>query len=198
MEILKGLVTNLVTALIFITAVELIAPNNNMKKYLKFILGLILITVILNPIVELISKGKENVFVSISDYQDVVSKYDNKINNSDSGTLEKYNNDISKQTFIDNFNKNCDSLLKNKYPDKNFKSEVDCTVDFTDMSLDIKKIEIGISDKDIKKIKKIKIKNQSNEKQEKQENNQYKEVVNFVCEQLNIPKEKIEVYEIEE
>ena len=36
MSIVKEYVINLVATLVFITAVELIAPENNMKKYLKF------------------------------------------------------------------------------------------------------------------------------------------------------------------
>lgn len=58
-ETLKGLVTTLVTILIFISAVELIAPNNKMKKYIKFVLGLILTSVILNPILQFVSNGEK-------------------------------------------------------------------------------------------------------------------------------------------
>ncbi len=59
MELLNKFVITLVTILIFITAVEMIAPDNSMKKYLKFVLGLILITVILNPILTIILNGEE-------------------------------------------------------------------------------------------------------------------------------------------
>ena len=51
MELIKGFVTTLVTTLIFITAIELVGPDNSMKKYLKFVMGLILVAVLLNPIV---------------------------------------------------------------------------------------------------------------------------------------------------
>ena len=40
METLKNIVKTLVTMLIFISEVELIAPDNKMKKYIKLILGL--------------------------------------------------------------------------------------------------------------------------------------------------------------
>lgn len=42
MEALKKFVITLVTVLIFMSAVEMIAPSK-MKKYIKFVLGLILI-----------------------------------------------------------------------------------------------------------------------------------------------------------
>ena len=41
-ESLKGLVTTLTSMLVFIGAIEIIAPDNKMKKYIKFILGLML------------------------------------------------------------------------------------------------------------------------------------------------------------
>ncbi|MBW6410943.1 stage III sporulation protein AF [Clostridium weizhouense] len=201
MDTLKGFAITLVTVLIFITSVELIAPNNSMKKYLKFILGLILITVILNPIVKVISKGEENLFLSISDYEDVLSKYDNKAKNSDSNIVENDNTDIREKTFKENFNKNCESLLKTEYPNKSFKCEVDCEANFADMSLDIKKLKIGVSDKKIKKINKINkiaIKENKDDEKESRKNDEYKEIVRFICGQLNLSKEKIEVYELEE
>lgn len=88
MNLLKELVTTLVTALIFITAIELISPNNSMKKYLKFILGLVLITIILNPIVKIISNGQNNIYDSISDYEEVFSNYKNEVKSSAENELK--------------------------------------------------------------------------------------------------------------
>ncbi|MFQ9617688.1 MAG: stage III sporulation protein AF, partial [Clostridium butyricum] len=55
LEKLKALVATLTTVLIFISAVEILAPDKKMKKYISFVLGLILISTILNPIVEFIT-----------------------------------------------------------------------------------------------------------------------------------------------
>ncbi|MDR5587306.1 MULTISPECIES: stage III sporulation protein AF [Clostridium] len=195
MNLLKELVTTLVTALIFITAIELISPNNGMKKYLKFILGLVLITIILNPIVKIISNGEDSIYESISNYEDVFSNYKNEIKSSDEDKLK--DGDLRKQAFEENFNKNCESLLKSEYPNKNFKSDVECIVNFNNMIFDIKKIKIGISEKSVSKIKKVII-NKSDKYYEENQNSQYKEIVTFISEQLDIPKEKIEVYKIEE
>ena len=57
MELIKGFITTLVTTLIFITAIELVGPDNSMKKYLKFVMGLILVAVLLNPIVKFFTEG---------------------------------------------------------------------------------------------------------------------------------------------
>ncbi|WP_315079873.1 stage III sporulation protein AF [uncultured Clostridium sp.] len=195
MNLLKELVTTLVTALIFITAIELISPNNSMKKYLKFILGLVLTTIILNPIVKIISNGENNIYDSISNYEEVFSNYKNEVKSSEESELK--DGDLRKQAFEENFNKNCESLLKSQYPNKKFKSDVECIVNFNNMIFDIKKIKIGISEKSVSKIKKVII-NKSDKSYEDNQNSQYKEIVTFISEQLDIPKEKIEVYKIEE
>lgn len=197
MNILKELVTTLVTALIFITAIELISPNNSMKKYLRFILGLVLITIILNPIVKIISKGENSMFQSVYDYEQVFSNYKNEIKNSDEN--ENDQDDLRKKAFKENFNKNCENLLNSKYPNKKFRCDVECEVDFNKIVFDIQKIKIGISDNSISKIKKIdmKAKNKASEENNK-DNSKYQEIVIFISNQLDIPKEKIEVYKIEE
>lgn len=202
MDELKGLVTTLVTILIFISAVELVTPNNKMKKYIKFILGLILITVILNPILKFVSKGQESFSKGISEYEQAFSQSQNKtnmdLNNAlDGGQIGENENSTREKAFIKNFNKNCDSLLKNQYKDMIFKSEIDCNVDFLNMSLNINKLRIGVSDKKIKKIKTVNIK-EDNNINTKEDQIQYKEIINFVSNELDVPKEKIEVYKLEE
>ena len=96
-----------------------------------------------------------------------------------------------------NFNKNCDNLLKNQYKDKTFKSEIDCDVDFVNINLNVKKLKIGVGENKINKIKKIVI-DKEVETVTKEENKEYTEIINFVSSELNIPKEKIEVYKIDE
>ena len=51
MDYINNFVITLVATMIFMTAVEIISPDNSMKKYIKFVLGLILISVMINPIV---------------------------------------------------------------------------------------------------------------------------------------------------
>ncbi len=64
MEALKKFVITLVTVLIFMSAVEMIAPSK-MKKYIKFVLGLILITIILNPILQIVEGGEKTLQMSL-------------------------------------------------------------------------------------------------------------------------------------
>lgn len=198
-DTLKNIVITLVTILIFISAVELISPNNKMKKYIQFILGLILITVILNPVLQFISNGDKNVIDGIQSYQEVFSKNENNLNLNNTNTFDnnKDKEDVRKKAFVKNFNKNCDNLLKNQYKNMTFKSQIDCDVNFTNITLNVRKLKIGVGENKINKIKKIVI-NKEGESSKKEENKEYTEIIKFVSSELNIPKEKIEVYKLEE
>lgn len=197
-ETLKNIVITLVTMLIFISAVELVSPNNKMKKYIKFILGLLLVTVILNPILQLISNGEKNIVDGIKGYEKIISQNENKTDLDSINTLKSNEDkeDDRKKAFINNFNKNCDNLLKNKFKDMTFKSEIECDVDFTNVTLNVKKLRIGITDSKVTKIKKVVI-NESSNSSTKEESEEYAEIVNFASSELSIPKEKIEVYKDE-
>ena len=201
METLKGIVTTLTTVLIFISAVELIAPKNKTKKYVSFVLGLILISVLLNPIIKFISNGEKSIEAGIEDYTSVLSKDESRIKseNDPNTSFESNNdnNDSRKSAFIKNFNKNCDSMLKEKFKDMTFKSEVDCDVDFNNIKINIKKLSIGIKDKTVKKIEPVKI-GKDKEEDDKSLNDEYGDIITYVSSELQIPKEKIEVYRLEE
>ncbi|OOM80017.1 stage III sporulation protein AF [Clostridium sp. BL-8] len=193
-ETLKSIVINLVTVLIFISAVELMAPDNKMKKYIKFVLGLILITAILNPILKLVSNGGRDVISNIKNYEEVFSREENKINSDNGDAFTKDDNENSrKKAFVNNFNKNCDNLLRNKFKNEDFKSEVDCDIDFSNITFNVKKLKIGVADNKVNKVKKIVISDNSNENA-KDENEKYTEIVNYISDELDISKDKIEVY----
>ncbi len=60
MEFLKNWIKNLVTVIIFISFIEMITPNNNLKKFVNLILGFVIMITILNPIISLLN-GKANI-----------------------------------------------------------------------------------------------------------------------------------------
>jgi stage III sporulation protein AF len=201
-ETLKNIVITLVTVLIFISAAEIISPNNKMKKYIKFVLGLILISVILNPILQFVSNGERSVIDSIESYEEVFSKDKDKIDLDNINTSKEIENkeDSRKKAFISNFNKNCDKLLVDKFKNQVFKSDVDCDINFTDIRLTVKKLKIGVSENKINKVNKVKkvVINNNAQDDIKEEKEEYKDIVEFISNELNIPKEKIEVYKAEE
>lgn len=193
METLKGFVITLVTTMILITAVELIAPDNSMKKYLKFVLGLILIVVILNPILKFFNVGENELKNSISFYEKNLKEKesDNDINVD--------SNKLREESFKNNFNKNCENMLKNEFKDMEFKCEVDCNIDFKGVKFDISSINVYIKDKKVKKVvnvEKVEIDTSKESKKKENKNEEYKDVVNFFKSELEISENKINIYKM--
>ncbi|WML35311.1 stage III sporulation protein AF [Clostridium sp. OS1-26] len=57
LQALREWLIGICTAVFFITAVEIILPDNSLKKYAKFVLGLILITVFINPLIKVFDRN---------------------------------------------------------------------------------------------------------------------------------------------
>lgn len=152
MEALRNWVVNICTTVIFMTAVEMILPENKMKKYAKFVLGLILIAVLINPIIKLFDGQYD-----ISTYASKASKfldekgYENK--------LEKYKETGMKttiDTFKLNLEKECEKKLKEKYPNNNYKVSAEVSYD-SNTEIVIKGLKIGVKDGDIEKVKRVEV-----------------------------------------
>lgn len=191
MEEIKGFVITLVTMLILMTAIEFIAPDNNMKKYLKFVLGLILISVMLSPIISLFSKGEESISLQIQKYME--------LSENESVEVSKDYKINSESVFKENLQENCNRLLKEKFSDKDFISNIDCNVDMDNINYSINKIQVGVKNKEVSKIQKIIINTQEDSKtvssQEEKVNNE-DEIISYLAEALNVSKDKIEVYKV--
>lgn len=59
MEFIKEWVTTIVVFVLIATVVDFLLPNSKMHKYVKMVVGLLLITIIINPIFSLLSKNFE-------------------------------------------------------------------------------------------------------------------------------------------
>lgn len=193
-ENLKSIVITLVTILIFISAVELLSPNNKTNRYIQFILGLILIAVILNPILQLCINGEESVAKSIENYEELFKNNDVDSNKKSNNLFQNKEREREK-VFIENLNRNCNDLLQNQYKDMFFKSEIDCTVDFSNMDVIINKIKIGVSKNAITKVNKIAI-NNSTQKSSNSELTEYASIIKLISNEFKVSKEKIEIYDL--
>ena len=193
MEYINNFVITLVATMIFMTAVEIISPDNSMKKYIKFVLGLILISVMMNPIVKFFTGGEQELVNTIKSYESMFYE----------GITSENEDSISKsqiESFKNNLNSNCDSLLKEEFSDKDFKSNVECEIDLENMTYSIDSLEVGVKDEGIKLVDSIKI--DINEESEETvskdgavENEE--EIKNYLSEVFKIPKEKIKLYSME-
>lgn len=190
MEYLNEFVITLVATMIFMTAVDIIAPDNSIKKYIKFVLGLILISVMINPIIKFFTGGEQEVVNTIKQYESMLYE----------GTTDESENKISNQkieSFKSNLNSNCDSLLKTEFSDKDFKSNVECTLDLESMTYNIDGLEVGVKDSGIKVVDKIKI-NINKESEEaissEEQIEDEEEIKKYLSETFKIPVEKIKLY----
>ena len=190
MEYINNFVITLVATMIFMTAVEIISPDNSMKKYIKFVLGLILISVMINPIVKFFTGGEQELVNTIKSYESMFYE----------GTNNENEESISKsqiESFKNNLNSNCDNLLKEEFSDKDFKSNVECEIDLENMSYSIESLEVGVKDEGIKIVDSIKI--NINEESEQAVSNDgavenEEEIKNYLSEVFKIPTEKIKLY----
>lgn len=192
MEEIKSFVITLVSMIILITAIELISPDNGMKKYVKFVLGAILIAVMISPIISFISSGEDGLSKKIEEYIDVA-------NNKSIETNSEYNENTTELVFKQSLEENCKRLLKEKFKDLDFESTIDCEIDMKNITYSINKVYIGVKNKEISTIKKIII-NRNNEStevssQEDTVENQ-DEIIDYLSVTLNITKDNIRVYKI--
>lgn len=191
MEYLNNFIITLVATMIFMTAIEIIAPDNSMKKYIKFVLGLILISVMINPIIKFFTGGEQEVINRIKRYEDMLNL--GVTNEGESKeVIEK-----QKEAFKSNLNSNCDNLLKEKFSDKNFKSDIKCNINLSDMTYSIDSLEVGVRENGIRLVDKIRI-NINDESEEAVSNNEKidneEEIKNYLSELFKIPIEKIKLY----
>ena len=191
MEYLNNFIITLVATMIFMTAIEIIAPDNSMKKYIKFVLGLILISVMINPIIKFFTGGEQEVINRIKRYEDMLNL--GVTNEGESKeVIEK-----QKEAFKSNLKSNCDNLLKEKFSDKDFKSDIKCNINLSDMTYSIDSLEVGVRENGIRLVDKIRI-NVNDESEEAVSNNEKidneEEIKNYLSELFKIPIEKIKLY----
>ena len=177
--------------IMLITAIELISPDNSMKKYIKFILGLILISVMISPIISFFSKDADS----------LAKKIEETLSLSDGGELieKKSNNESQEKVFSENLQDNCNKLLKENFKENEFITKIDCELNMEDIEYRIDKVQVGVKNKDIGTIEKIIIKTKEESQivmSEKSTVENEEEIINFLAENLQIAKEKIEVYKI--
>lgn len=191
MEYIKSFIETLVTIIILFSAIELISPNNSMKKYIKFVLGLILIVVMLNPIIDFFTEGEDKIVSTIKEYENILSK-DTKTSSD-----VAVSNEVE-DVFIENLNKNSATELAEAFPDYTFVCNIDCNIDLSNYSYNISHAKIGIStDKiqDVEKVEKVEISN-DNESNSKIYSNDEQKIVSYVSSMLGISADKIEVYTV--
>lgn len=188
----RSWVMSICVAVIFITAVELIMPGDKFKKYVKFVMGLILIAVILNPIVKIFNSE-----TNITSYIDQADKYVNS--GSYENNFQKYKQQDEKDTintFKTNIQNSCAKMLKDKFPDNDYDVKAEVKLDTKTNQIDITGLDIGVKNNSVAKIDNIHIdsKSVSTNQGEQVDPQVGNEIKNYLNDQLKISKNNIAVY----
>jgi len=189
---LKTWIISICTIVIFMTAVEMLLPNDGFRKYVKFVLGLILITVLINPILKVFNKEFDiNTYVSKA-----VTYVDKK---GYEGSAEQYKKDTmtnTLSTFKLNVEKAVEVKLKENFPNNSYKVEAVVDYEKENDSANIKSLKVGIKDGSIDKIKKVLIssKGSINEASQTLNDERSRLVKEFLSKELKLQSDAIEIY----
>ena len=193
MEILKEWVSDICVSILFMTAVELVLPENSIKKYSKFVLGLIFIVVVINPIVGFV-KQDSNIYKDITLNEVYMDKFDNYLQNN----LGEYSQRV-KNTTLNNFKynleRNCENLLKNKFKKDNF--NVDIKISYENENFKIDELVIKVENHEIKNvetIEKVVIDGRNNNSKLNKDSLKVGEIKKLLSNELNISENIIKVY----
>ena len=135
---IRNWVITICSTLFFITAIEMIVPNNSMKKYSKFVLGLILITVIINPVIKIFN-GDFNTAIYTSS---LVNSMDD---NNSKATIQKYKDENISNTlsnFKENLRLSCEKSLKERFPNNKFQVTIDAYFDKKSELFKLKSVQV--------------------------------------------------------
>jgi stage III sporulation protein AF len=189
---LRNWIISICTAVIFITAVEMIMPNNSFKKYAKFVLGLILITILVNPIIQIFNKGfnideytnKAIKYIDDKDYEKNYSKYKD---NSMSKTMS---------TFKLNLEKIVEDKLKERFPNNSYNIEAAVAYNDKNDSVYIQNIKVGVKDGKIAIVKKVDISTKGNVENTTQSLDDEKSrlMKDYLSKELKVSSSSIEIY----
>ncbi|CDF58213.1 stage III sporulation protein AF [Thermobrachium celere] len=107
---LKEWITNIVVLIIFLSLVELILPDNSMRKYVRFVIGIIVIINILVPVFKLFDR-RFSLEESISTYE---KKYESYFENKNSLDMQSKMQEATINEFKNNLKQNIEKdILKN-------------------------------------------------------------------------------------
>lgn len=192
---LKEWITNIAVAVFFITAIEMLLPKNNIKKYGKFVLGLILITVILNPIIKIFNKD-----YNISQYADkATASFNNAEYKNDFDKYKKKNREETLNNFKANLQNQTKKKLEEKFPQNKYEVNVEIAYDEEKDNLQIKSMDVGVKGNKIEKIKKvnkINIGNNENGKEDKKTFEGEGKIKQFISNEFKVSSGVIKVYKL--
>jgi stage III sporulation protein AF len=189
---LRNWIISISTAVIFITAVEMILPSNSFKKYAKFVLGLILISILVNPIIKIFDRD-----FSIDEYANRAVKFiDDKGYESNYSKYKESSMNKTMDTFKLNLEKAVETKLKENFPANSYSIDAAVAYDDRNDSIYLKGIKVGIKDGKIDPIKKVDISTKGSVENAPQslEDERSRIIRDYLSKELKVSSDSIQVY----
>lgn len=206
LNFLKSWSINIVIITIFVTFLEIILPNGTMKRYIRLIIGLLIIIVLINPFINLLSNNiniDKEVFAQIINNNNIRNIYTTeKIKKEQrKQILELYRNKIEKE--IKNIiSETTNYIVEEVYVDIVEDEEGNDFGQIKNINLLIKRDNHDCKDNSIKvdKVQTINIDiNKSNTNTQNLNNaNEYSAIKEIIYEYYSIPKENININNYED
>ena len=191
MDELKKWIYTIVVVIVFVTFIEMLMPNSSIKKYTRLILGLIVMTIVLQPLFSFIKKDFSLSGDSFKFQKQLDSVY---IKKQASDIDAKQSSEITKQ-YIENLKKQVIQLAKRELGDREVKAVIEIIDDIkSDNYGEIVRVSliIGKNLKTVDNIEKVKI-GDSKEPKSKESNENYQVLKNKICAMYSISKDKIQI-----
>lgn len=192
MDMLKQWIINLCGLVILVTAVEMILPDNSLKKYAKYVLGLIIVLIMMTPFLKIYKKNF-NVETYISNSEDNIQK---EVYKKEVKIKIKDREDKTIELFKENLEKQCINVLSNTY--KKDKFHINIEVVKKENILYVVKINVGLSYGGVKAVRPITLGKSHKVQYEPLKNKEVeKKIKDLIFNYLGIDKDKINVYSFE-
>lgn len=191
MDFIMTWASNICATLIFITAVEIILPDNGIKKYCKLVLGLILMIVVINPLVNLLGSGISTT-MAVNDYMDY---------SASSSSLEEYekkNTYATESKFNYHLKLSLEESLSKEFDGMDFDVEVSSQYLRSDNGFSIKEVTVGYRDKSISRIPKVNVSNKEKtiDNLSQEDISKIENITRAIADITGLPREKIDVYKL--
>lgn len=197
-EALGKWIVTICVAIFFATAVQMILPDNSLKKYCNFVLGLIVFVVMISPIVNFFNKD-----ITIDKLIEQTTKEVFNEKSQSSTNYEEYRNsnmDSTLKVFKDNLEQQCSKDLAKEFKGDEFSVAVDVGFDEENQIFVINAMEVGINDGSIKRVEEVVIggeKSVSANKGEEEIGGYGLKVKEYISSHYDLDEELIYIYKVD-
>lgn len=180
MELLKNWISTLCVVIVIVSIAHIILPNSSVKKHVKFVFSLIILSVMLSPIIGLLNFNND---IDIDSFEKEIISTQKKEKKKDS----LYND----KAIMESVEKNLEKALKDEFYENEFEVNLIGKINFDEVKFNVEKAEIKVLDeKRVKKVEKVIVGDEKVNKEEKKDSFLEK-VEKFVEKELGISHKNI-------